>query len=163
MVPCGGYQLEQLLSEGGTERRVDEETRGRVDEETRGRVDEWTSGRMDEWTNGRVDEWTSGREDEWTNGRVDEWTSGRMDEWTNGRVDEWTSGRMTVAGKMGKCDNWQLHKPKFPDYNVDPYRILPRRGYMLVARGKATKERHPGLGMMKEEPSALVFKKKLIR
>jgi hypothetical protein len=30
---------------------------------------------------------------------------------------------------------------------------------MLIARGKATKERHPGLGMMKEEPSAVAFSK----
>ena len=32
------------------------------------------------------------------------------------------------------------------DHYVEPVQILPRRGYMLVARGKATKERHPGLG-----------------
>jgi len=33
---------------------------------------------------------------------------------------------------------------------------------MLIARGKATKERHPGLGMIKKEPSAAACRKMLL-
>ena len=46
------------------------------------------------------------------------------------------------------------------DHYVEPVQILPRRGYMLVARGKATKERHPGLGNFDRPPSAQEYLKK---
>ena len=40
------------------------------------------------------------------------------------------------------------------DHRVEPVQLLPRRGYILVARGKATQERHPGLGNDDQSPSA---------
>jgi hypothetical protein len=42
----------------------------------------------------------------------------------------------------------------FFDRNVAYAKIIPRRGYRLIARGKATKERHPGLGMPRKDLSA---------
>jgi hypothetical protein len=48
--------------------------------------------------------------------------------------------------------------PRF-DHYVESVQILPRRGNILVARGKATKERHPGLGNVDRPPSAQEFSK----
>ena len=67
--------------------------------------------------------------------------------------------------EIGKCENVKIGSCtilKFPDHHVDPSRILPRSGYSIVARGKATKERHPGLEMMIKQPSAVACKKLLI-
>jgi len=54
--------------------------------------------------------------------------------------------------KIGKCENVKMRKWDVSpsevwglDLNFVPSQIQPRSGGILVARGKATKERHPGL------------------
>ena len=62
-------------------------------------------------------------------------------------------GKKVEIEKMRiECCIFIIH-PRF-DHQVETVQILPFRGYRLVARSQATKERHPGLGNNDGSPSA---------
>jgi hypothetical protein len=63
-------------------------------------------------------------------------------------------------GGTGRLRDGGSGTPVFFDHDDEPVQILPRRGKILVARGKATKKRHPGQMNAGSSPSAVAYSKK---